>query len=113
VYMIRYSPEAWIVTGGWLVAGGLVYFAYSSRREVEHAHRVKEMEKMERKEYRILVCLSNPNTADSLTEIAASISRKHNGEIIFLHVIEVHEGQVLRAGLQETAKVRPLFEKPE
>jgi amino acid transporter/nucleotide-binding universal stress UspA family protein len=113
LYMIRYSPEAWIVTGGWLVAGALVYFAYSSRREVEHAHRVKEMEKMERKEYRILVCLSNPNTADSLTEIAASISRKHNGEIIFLHVIEVHEGQLLRAGLQETAKVRPLFEKPE
>jgi len=74
---------------------------------------VKALERIERKEYRILVCLSNPQSVNSLTSIAIAIAKKHNAEIIFLHVIEVGEGQHLMAGLEETARARPLFEEAE
>jgi nucleotide-binding universal stress UspA family protein len=80
---------------------------------VEHIQKLNALERIERKEYRILVCLSNPQSVKSLTRIAIAIAKKHNAEIIFLHVIEVREGQPLMAGLEETTRVRPLFEEAE
>ena len=113
VYMFNYSPIAWVVTVAWIVLGIAIYEVYASRREVEHIQKVKALERIEKKEYRILVCLSNPQSVNSLTNIAIAIAKKHNAEIIFLHVIEVHEGQHLMAGLEETARARPLFEEAE
>jgi APA family basic amino acid/polyamine antiporter len=113
IYMFNYSPIAWVVTITWIVSGIGVYEVYASKREVEHIQKVKALERIERKEYRILVCLSNPQSVNSLTSIAIAIAKKHNAEIIFLHVIEVHEGKHLMAGLEETARARPLFEEAE
>jgi amino acid transporter/nucleotide-binding universal stress UspA family protein len=113
VYMFNYSPMAWVVTVAWIVFGIGVYEVYASKREVEHIQKVKALERIERKEYRILVCLSNPQSVNSLTRIAIAVAKKHNAEIIFLHVIEVHEGEHLMAGLQETARAKPLFEEAE
>jgi amino acid transporter/nucleotide-binding universal stress UspA family protein len=113
IYMFNYSPIAWVVTIIWIVSGIGVYEGYASKREVEHIQKVKALERIERKEYRILVCLSNPQSVNSLTTIAIAIAKKHNAEIIFLHVVEVHEGKHLMAGLEETARARPLFEEAE
>jgi amino acid transporter/nucleotide-binding universal stress UspA family protein len=113
IYMFNYSPIAWVVTTIWIVSGIGVYEVYASRREVQHIQKVKALERIERKEYRILVCLSNPQSVNSLTNIAIAIAKKHNAEIILLHVIEVGEGQHLMAGLEETARARPLFEEAE
>jgi amino acid transporter/nucleotide-binding universal stress UspA family protein len=113
IYMFNYSPIAWVVTGIWIVSGIGVYEGYASKREVEHIQKLNALERIERKEYRILVCLSNPQSVKSLTRIAIAIAKKHNAEIIFLHVIEVREGQPLMAGLEETTRVRPLFEEAE
>jgi basic amino acid/polyamine antiporter, APA family len=113
VYMFNYSPIAWVVTISWMVLGVGVYEVYASKREVEHIHKVKALERIERKEYRILVCLSNAKSVNSLTNIAIAIAKKHNAEIIFLHVIEIHEGKHLMAGLDDTARAKPLFEEAE
>jgi amino acid transporter/nucleotide-binding universal stress UspA family protein len=113
IYMFNYSPIAWVVTIIWIVSGIGVYEGYASKREVEHIEKVKALERIERKEYRILVCLSNPQSVSSLTNIAIAIAKKHNAEIIFLNVIEVREGEHLMAGLDETARTRPLFEEAE
>jgi amino acid transporter/nucleotide-binding universal stress UspA family protein len=113
IYMFNYSPIAWVLTIIWIVSGIGVYEVYASKREVKHIEKVKALERIERKEYRILVCLSNPQSVNSLTNIAIAIAKKHNAEIIFLHVIEVHEGKHLMAGLEETARARPLFEEAE
>jgi nucleotide-binding universal stress UspA family protein len=113
IYMFNYSPIAWVVTIIWIVLGIGVYEVYASKREVEHIQKVKALERIERKEYRILVCLSNPQSVNSLTSIAIAVAKKHNAEIIFLHVIEVGEGQHLMAGLDETARVKPLVEEAE
>jgi amino acid transporter/nucleotide-binding universal stress UspA family protein len=113
IYMFNYSPIAWVVTIIWIVSGIGVYEGYASKREVEHIQKVKALDRIDRKEYRILTCLSNPQSVDSLTNIAIAVAKKHNAEIIFLHVIEVGEGQHLMAGLEETARARPLFEQAE
>lgn len=111
IYMFSYSLIAWGVTGAWIATGLLVYRVYASKREVEHVRKIKTLQRIERKEYRILLCLSNPQSVKSLTEIALAVARKHNGEIIMLHVIEVHEGEKLAVGVENTARVYPLFEE--
>ena len=50
---------------------------------------------------------------ESLARIAEAIARKHNGEVIFLHVNEVREGSPLIAGTIETKWANSLFEKAQ
>ena len=113
VYMLNYSVLAWITTIVWISLGMIMYRSYAYQREIEHIHRVKSLERIEKKEYSILVCLSNPKSAKSLTDIGLAIAKKHNGEMIFLSVYEVREGQPLMAGLEETQRARPMLEKAE
>ena len=113
VYMLNYSLTAWIVTIVWIALGLVVYKSYAAGREVEHIRKVKALERIEKKEYSILVCLSNNKTVKSLTRIALAIAKKHNGQIILLNVIEVGEGQKLRAGLDDTTRARPLLDLAE
>jgi amino acid transporter/nucleotide-binding universal stress UspA family protein len=110
LYMFQYSLIACIATGLWIALGVIVYEGYASRREVEHVRKVKSLERIERKDYSILVCLGNPDAIASLSQLAFAIARKHNGELIFLHVIEVHEGQQLAAGLDDISRVRPALD---
>ena len=113
VYMLNYSLTAWIVTIIWIVMGLTVYRGYAAHREVEHIRKVKALERIERKEYNILVCVANPKSLKSLIEVALSVAKKHQGEIIFLHVMEVGEGQRLRAGLEASARARPVLDEAE
>jgi len=113
LYMFAYSPLGWLVTAGWIGAGLLVYQGYASKREVQHVHKVRALERLERKEYSILVAISKPSALRSLLELAAAIAKKHHGEIILLHVIEVSENQPLRAGLVGRARITPLVEEAE
>ena len=113
VYMFTYSLRAWAVTGAWIGLGLVMYKVYASTREIEHIRKVKALERIERKDYSILVSISSPRTVRSLTRIALSIARRHNAEIIFIHIIEVHEGQVLMAGLDEAEHIKPLFAEAE
>jgi basic amino acid/polyamine antiporter, APA family len=102
IYMFNYSLVAWSVTALWIGTGLLVYRGYAFHREILHVQKVKALERIEKEDYRILVCLSSPRTARSLTHIALAIAKKHHAEIVLLNIIEVREGQQLRAGLDET-----------
>ena len=113
VYMFKYSLIAWIVTGIWVVLGLTVYRGYASGREVEYIRKVKALERIEKKEYSILVCLSNPDSLRSLIHTAFAIAKKHNAELIFLNVIEVLEGQKLRIGLDVTEPAKKLLLEAE
>jgi amino acid transporter/nucleotide-binding universal stress UspA family protein len=104
VYMFNYSPVAWVVTAAWIVAGLLIYRSYAYKREIEHVRKVQTLERLERKEYRILVCLSKAELVPSLSNVGIALAKKHSGEIILLHVIEVKEGRRLRVILPEEAR---------
>jgi amino acid transporter/nucleotide-binding universal stress UspA family protein len=111
VYMFNYSRIAWAVTGVWIVIGLLVYRTYASKREIEHVRKIRLLGRLESKDYRILVPLANMKTVHSLVRVAEAVARKHNGEILFLHVNEVREGSPLLAGAAETERANTLFEK--
>jgi amino acid transporter/nucleotide-binding universal stress UspA family protein len=111
VYMFAYSPKAWIVTGGWIIAGLLIYRFYSGTREVEHEHKVRALERLERKDYRVLACVSEEGSLPSLAEVAFVLAKKHNAEVIFLNVVEVEESEPLKAGLAQSANSQQLLDE--
>lgn len=113
VYMFTYSPVGWLATGIWIGLGLIVYRAYASKREVEHAHKVQALERLERKEYQILLCLSKLSHVDSLANLAIALAKRRDAEVIILHVLEVSEGQPLMAGLEEKERVMPMLERAE
>ena len=113
VYMFNYSPTAWVVTVVWIGIGLFVYKSYASKREIEHVRKVKSLERLEKKEYRILVPLANSRTVEGLTKISEAVAKKNNAEIIFLHINEISEGEKLLAGTHETRRANELFEKAE
>lgn len=110
IYMFNYSHVGWFVAAGWIGAGLLVYFVYASKREVEHVRKVAALERLERKEFTILVPIANPRATRGLLSVALAIAAKYDGEIILLHVIEVEEGVPLRAGISAGREVLPFME---
>lgn len=100
VYMFKYSIMAWVVTTVWVILGLIVYRFYSAGREVEHIRKVATIERILNKDYTILVCLSENNLIESLSEIAAAIAKKHNAMIVFLHVVELSEDKKLHEGIK-------------
>ncbi len=111
VYMFGYSPLGWLVTAGWIGIGLVIYKVYASKREIQHVRKVKALERLERNEFTILVPLSNPKTVKSLLSLALAIAKKHDGEIVLLHVIEVDQGVPLRAGMDKGEGVVPFLEE--
>lgn len=110
IYMFNYSPTAWIVTIIWVAIGLVNYKFYASKREVQHVRKVKSLEKLEKKEYKILVPLANNESVTSLSHLANAIAQKSNAEIIFLHVSEVKEGNPLVTELVDHERAKPLFD---
>jgi amino acid transporter/nucleotide-binding universal stress UspA family protein len=113
VYMFNYSPTAWIVTGIWIFIGLFSYKTYASKREIQHAKKVRSLERLERKEYKILVPLANMKSVASLTHTAKALALKNNAEIIFLHVNEVREREPLAVGISDLQIAKQLFETAE
>ncbi|HUZ46053.1 MAG TPA: amino acid permease [Terriglobia bacterium] len=110
LYMFTYSLRAWAVTGVWIVAGLLIYKFYAASREMEHERKVRALDRLERKEYRVLACVSDQESLPSLAGLAFAVARKHNAEVIFLNVVEVEENEPLRAGLRESAAAQELLD---
>ncbi len=100
LYMFNYSAIAWVVTASWIVAGLAVYYLYSSKRELAHVKKTRELSRLERKEYRILLPVSRTTPLESICRIAVAVAQRNTAEVIVLHVVEIEPGQPLRAGLE-------------
>jgi basic amino acid/polyamine antiporter, APA family len=113
LYMFKFSPIAWVVTIIWIILGIVVFELYARKRDVEHIRKTKALERIEKKDYRILTCLSNPTSLSNLSQISFAIAKKHDAQIIFLNVVEVHEGQKLMKGFNYSEIARPLLEEAQ
>lgn len=111
--MFNYSIMAWIVTLIWIATGLLVYRFYASGREIEHVRKVATLERIQKKDYTILVCLSASGNTRSMTDIAFAIARKHNASLIFLHVIELGDDKKLQSGLSATSRGEALLQEAQ
>jgi APA family basic amino acid/polyamine antiporter len=111
VYMFNYSLIAWIVTLFWIGSGLLVFKFYAAHREIEHVRKVATLERILKKEYTILVCLSLTDDVASMSGVAFAIAKKHNASIIFLYVLELSEDRKLQTGLQDISQANALLEE--
>lgn len=113
IYMFKYSILAWVVTIVWSSIGLLMYRFYASKREIEHIRKVRTLEQISKKEYNMLVYISDQSTTESLSQIAFAIAKKHNANIIFLYVIELNEGEKLKDDIQLTGKAEELMQQAQ
>jgi basic amino acid/polyamine antiporter, APA family len=111
VYMFTYSPLGWLVTAGWIGVGLIVYKRYASKREIKFVQKMRALERLEKKEYRVLVAVSNLAAAERLSRIAMAIARKSNAGIIYVHVIEVRERRKLGTGLEDREEASAFLDK--
>ncbi len=88
-YLIRYSPKAFITAAAWIVTGAVIYYFYASKKEAKHGEYREAIERLVRKEYRILVALGMRENVATLMTVALAIARHFDGEIVALSVIEV------------------------
>lgn len=111
IYMFNYSLTAWIVTIIWIGLGLMVYRFYASSREVKHIRKVATLERIAKKDYTLLVCISKTDDIKSLSDIAFAIALKNRASLVFLHVVELTENKKLQGGLQETSEAEGLLQK--
>ncbi|MFC1661164.1 amino acid permease, partial [Gemmatimonadota bacterium] len=111
VFMFVGYPLAWLAAGGWIVAGIVFYYAYSRSRELAHTERLGWMERLEKKQYRVLVAIANPAAVGNLMPVAVAVASKHAGEIVVTSVVEVPEGESLFTGRRRTRELEPLLER--
>ena len=113
VFMFNYSPIAWVITVVWIGLGLFAFKSYASKREIEHIRKVRILDQILKKEYSLLVYLSDETNIRSISQIAFAIARKHNAKIIFLYVIEILEGEKLKQGIKLTDKADELMDKAQ
>lgn len=89
VFLVRYSPSAFLTAAGWIGIGMAVHYGYASKKEA-HVEMVREaVERLEKKEYRILVALADQESVVPLIGVAAALAGQFDGEIVALAVMEV------------------------
>jgi amino acid transporter/nucleotide-binding universal stress UspA family protein len=110
VFLVIRYPSALIATGAWVGVGLGVYYGYSRKREAAFVERERWMERIERKEYSVLVAVSSRRTWKSLIEAAIAIARQHNGEIVAMTVAEVPEGLPLLSGRPQVRSLEPFLD---
>ncbi|HZY25100.1 MAG TPA: amino acid permease [Bacteroidales bacterium] len=113
VFMFNYSPIAWVITIFWIGLGLFTFKMYASKREIEHIRKVRTLDQISKKEYSLLVYLSDQSSLESISQIAVAIAKKHNAKIIFLYIIELKEGKKLKSDIKLTDRVHELMQKAQ
>jgi amino acid transporter/nucleotide-binding universal stress UspA family protein len=113
IYMFKYSLLAWTVTIIWSAMGFMVYRFYAFKREIEYVRKVSTLEQISRKEYSLLVYLSDQRNIESISQIAFAIARKYDATIIFLYIIELTEGEKLKEGLRQASNPEKLMQQAQ
>jgi len=111
IYMFKYSILAWIVTIIWSAIGLCVFRFYASKREIEYTRKVRTLEQFLKKEYNLLVYLSDQSNIYSLSQIAFAIARKHKANIVFLYIVELLEDKKLKTGMNLTTQAEELMQQ--
>ena len=109
VFMFQYSALAWYTVVGWLLVGFAIYYVWAKGRQSEErvapvvlADRARERTS----QYRVLVPVANPDTAEDLIDLGAAVARAHDGEVIVLHAITVPRQSPLEVGRRYVDQAR-------
>ncbi|WP_231184248.1 amino acid permease [Haladaptatus sp. DYF46] len=94
VYFFNYSPLAWYIAGGWILAGFGVFFLYS-RGRIRETEIAREIRVVSEERYptersnRVLVPIANPESAKPLVEMGCAIARRNDAEVVLTSIVTV------------------------
>lgn len=117
IFQYKFRPLTWYISLIWIFVGLLIYFAYFEKKtskkkpqvlDVDRKKREEEKE-AERKKFRILVPLHNPDHVTKLLDFAIPLAKKFDGEIVALVVVDVPFQLPIREGLRFVHHKRPLL----
>jgi len=111
VYLLFHSPRSGFICLGWIVAGAAIYKWYASGREVAFVTQQTLLRQIERKRYRILACINRQDNMGGVLNTAAAIARKHQGEVLVLHAVELGDGEPLSVNLAAAKAANALIEE--
>jgi len=99
VYLFTFSPRAWFVALGWIVAGMLAYYTYFSKIEaMEKPRDILLEEVLVSRDYSVLVPIATQEQARILGKIGAVLAHDRDGEVFALHVVRVPRQLTLSDG---------------
>lgn len=95
IYQIFSHPIPLLLAVGALIIGVLGFFAWKGSQAVEtvipgtasHIAHSRGRSRFDKEKFRILVPIANPNTINSLIQMAAAIAKEKNGELLLLKVV--------------------------
>ncbi|MCG6988864.1 MAG: amino acid permease [Gemmatimonadetes bacterium] len=111
VFLVGHYPLSLVATGAWVVVGAFLYYGYARDHEAAFVERAAWMERIERKEYRVLVALAAPDSMESLMEVGLAIAKRHAGELVAVTVVEVPEGESLMVGRKGVRALEPQLQR--
>jgi amino acid transporter/nucleotide-binding universal stress UspA family protein len=115
LFQYKFKPLAWYISLAWIFIGLLVYFAYfekktkDQRPQVLDADRKPKIEEKEKKKFRILVPLHNPDNVEKLLDFAIPLAQKYEGDIVALVVVDVPFQLPIHEGMRFVHHKRPLL----
>ena len=86
------SPMAWLVAPAWIVAGLVIYHAYSKSRAVateDEIHVLEEEEAPAGDEYRVMVAVANPENALGMVLTTYKLCGAKDARVELLHMVPV------------------------
>ncbi|OFV67960.1 MAG: cationic amino acid transporter [Candidatus Syntrophoarchaeum caldarius] len=111
-YLFGYSPVAWYTAFFWIIIGVIAFYLYPVKKEREEieAQIVYEEKEIEKRPYRILVPIANPETVKDLITLASIIAREKDGEILAMAVIKVPEQLPVSSGREFVDEKKPIIQ---
>jgi amino acid transporter len=102
IYFFNYSPLAWAIAIGWIGAGVVVFATYSRGRiqetEVPGTRTLFEERALRERPYRVLVPIADPENAERLVDLASTIARRNDGELLLTTVVTIPVQTPIRDG---------------
>ncbi|MFH1725363.1 MAG: amino acid permease [Elusimicrobiota bacterium] len=110
VFLFFHSVKAGLICAAWVAVGLAVYKWYASRREIEFVTQQTLLRQLEKKKYRILACVNRKEQMGGILQAAMAVARKHRGQILVLHAVEVGDGEPLHTNLEQARHGMSLLE---
>lgn len=111
LYLIRFSPTAWLLAGLWIAAGACVY-AFYGRTHVEDEERPRvtfEAKTGVRTGRTILAPVADPSHVGTVGRIAAAFARARDAEVVILNVIRLPAQLPMAEGRTYTDQAKPVI----
>lgn len=113
VYFFNYSPLAWVIAIGWIGAGVAVFWVYSRRRirqtEVPETRPLVEERAVRERSYQVLVPIDKPENAERLVDIASTIARRNDGELLLTTIVTMPVQTPIERGGQRVTEERTML----